>query len=142
MVDAMRQEHVILVNEQGQPLALRKYAAHTATTPLHLAFSAGYLTSRANVWSPAARCKKPGPASGPTPFAATRSRVKRPKPIIRRCRFELGADIDSLTPCMPIAIETDPSGIVENEICPVFAAHIISPLQINADEVMDYQWRS
>jgi hypothetical protein len=40
MVDAMRQEHVILLNEQGQPCGtLEKYAAHTATTPLHSAFS-------------------------------------------------------------------------------------------------------
>jgi isopentenyl-diphosphate delta-isomerase len=29
---------------------------------------------------------------------------------------------------------------VENEVCPVYAAHIVSPLQLNADEVMDYQW--
>lgn len=34
MVDAMRQEHVILLNEQDQPCGtLEKYAAHTATTP-------------------------------------------------------------------------------------------------------------
>jgi len=40
MVDAMRQEHVILLNEQDQPCGtLEKYAAHTATTPLHSAFS-------------------------------------------------------------------------------------------------------
>ncbi|MGQ7190242.1 hypothetical protein ACUODJ_50655, partial [Escherichia sp. HC-CC] len=35
---------------------------------------------------------------------------------------------------------TDPSGIVENEVCPVFAARTTSALQINDDEVMDYQW--
>jgi hypothetical protein len=36
--------------------------------------------------------------------------------------------------------ETDPSGIVENEICPVFAARITNDVTINEDEVMDYQW--
>ena len=35
---------------------------------------------------------------------------------------------------------TDPSGIVENEVCPVYAAHIVSELQLNPDEVMDCQW--
>lgn len=35
---------------------------------------------------------------------------------------------------------TDPNGIVENEVCPVFAARTTSALQINDDEVMDYQW--
>ncbi|MDA2046449.1 isopentenyl-diphosphate delta-isomerase, partial [Bacillus cereus] len=30
--------------------------------------------------------------------------------------------------------------IVENEICPVFAARITNEITINDDEVMDYQW--
>lgn len=29
---------------------------------------------------------------------------------------------------------------LENEVCPVFAARTTSALQINDDEVMDYQW--
>ena len=62
--------------------------------------------------------------------------------IERRCRFEVGVEIAHLT---PIAAdfrycEIDPSGIVENEICPVFAAQIVSPLRVNPDEVVDYQW--
>lgn len=31
---------------------------------------------------------------------------------------------------------------MENEVCPVYAAHIVSPLQLNPDEVMDCQWSS
>ena len=27
-----------------------------------------------------------------------------------------------------------------NEVCPVYAAHIVSELQLNPDEVMDCQW--
>jgi isopentenyl-diphosphate delta-isomerase len=41
--------------------------------------------------------------------------------IIRRCRFEVGAEITDITAVAPEFRyrEVDPSGIVENEICPV-----------------------
>lgn len=62
--------------------------------------------------------------------------------IIRRARFELGADIRALTPVYADFryCAADPSGIVENEVCPVYAAQLISTLQPNAEEVMDYRW--
>lgn len=62
--------------------------------------------------------------------------------IIRRCRFEVGAELSDITAVAPEFRyrETDPSGIVENEICPVFAARITNDVTINEDEVMDYQW--
>ncbi len=62
--------------------------------------------------------------------------------IIRRCRFEVGAEITDITPVAPAFRyrEADPSGIVENEICPVYAARVTNTLAINSDEVMEYQW--
>ncbi len=33
-----------------------------------------------------------------------------------------------------------PNGIVENEVCPVYAARVTSAVQPNTDEVMEYQW--
>jgi isopentenyl-diphosphate delta-isomerase type 1 len=62
--------------------------------------------------------------------------------MVRRCRYEVGVDIIDITPIAPgfRYRETDPSGIVENEICPVFAAQIVTPLNINTEEVMEYQW--
>jgi isopentenyl-diphosphate delta-isomerase len=45
--------------------------------------------------------------------------------IIRRCRYEVGAEITDYPRRRRVSLpETDPSGIVENEICPVFAARI------------------
>jgi isopentenyldiphosphate isomerase len=40
--------------------------------------------------------------------------------MVRRCRYEVGVDIIDITPIAPgfRYRETDPSGIVENEICP------------------------
>lgn len=140
----MRQEHVILLNEQDQPCGtLEKYAAHTATTPCTPLSRAGYLTSRANCWSPAARCTKSlarcldqlclrSPAVGRN----QRSRYCPPGSLRTGCRYQLAH---------PVYADfryraTDPSGIVENEVCPVYAAHIVSELQLNPDEVMDCQW--
>lgn len=62
--------------------------------------------------------------------------------VIRRCRYELGVEITSPESVYPDFHyrATDPNGIVENEMCPVFAARITSALQPNGDEVMDYQW--
>lgn len=62
--------------------------------------------------------------------------------IVRRCRYEVGAEITGITPVAAEFryCETDPSGIVENEICPVFAARITNALTINSDEVMAYEW--
>ena len=145
MVDAMRQEHVILLNEQDQPCGtLEKYAAHTATTPLHSAFSCWIFNEQGQLLVTRRSLHKkawPGvwtnsvcghPQLGETHEAA----------IVRRARFELGADINLLTPVYADFRyrATDPSGIVENEVCPVYAAHIVSELQLNPDEVMDCQW--
>jgi isopentenyl-diphosphate delta-isomerase len=145
MVDAMRQEHVILLNEQGQPCGtLEKYAAHTATTPLHSAFSCWLFNDQGQLLVTRRSLHKkawPGvwtnsvcghPQSGETITDA----------IIRRAYFEMGTEIAELTPVYPDFryCAADPSGIVENEVCPVYAAQVVSQLQPNPDEVMDYQW--
>ena len=109
----MQTEHVILLNAQGVPTGtLEKYAAHTADTLLHLAFSSWLFNAKGQLL------------------------------VIRRCRYELGVEItppESIYPDFYYRA-TDPNGIVENEVCPVFAARTTSALQINDDEVMDYQW--
>ncbi|MGY9985687.1 isopentenyl-diphosphate Delta-isomerase [Citrobacter freundii] len=97
----MRQEHVILLNEQDQPCGtLEKYAAHTATTPLHSAFSCWIFNEQGQLLVTRRSLHKkawPGvwtnsvcghPQLGETNEAA----------IVRRARFELGADINLLTP--------------------------------------------
>ncbi|MBL5920939.1 isopentenyl-diphosphate Delta-isomerase [Lelliottia amnigena] len=139
------QEHVILVNDQGEVVGTQeKYAAHTSHTSLHLAFSSWLFNDRGQcLVTRRALSKKAWPGvwtnsvCGHPQIGETTEQA-----IARRCRFEVGVEIAHLT---PIAAdfrycEIDPSGIVENEICPVFAAQIVSPLRVNPDEVMDYQW--
>ncbi|MNZ74196.1 Isopentenyl-diphosphate Delta-isomerase [compost metagenome] len=139
------QEHVILVNDQGEVVGTQeKYAAHTSHTSLHLAFSSWLFNDRGQCLVTRRALSKiawPGvwtnSVCGHPQIGETTEQA-----ITRRCRFEIGVELAQLT---PIAAdfrycEIDPSGIVENEICPVFAAQIISPLKVNPDEVMDYRW--
>ncbi|EJH4512473.1 isopentenyl-diphosphate Delta-isomerase [Salmonella enterica subsp. enterica serovar Infantis] len=141
----MTEEHVVLLDEQDKPSGtLEKYAAHTLNTPLHLAFSCWLFNEDGQLLVTRRSLNKkawPGvwtnsvcghPQQGETTEEA----------IIRRCRFELGVEITDLTPVYPHFSyrATDPNGIVENEVCPVFAARATSVLQVNSEEVMDYQW--
>ena len=141
----MQTEHVILLNAQGVPTGtLEKYAAHTADTLLHLAFSSWLFNAKGQILvTRRALSKKAWPG------VWTNSVCGHPQlgesnedAVIRRCRYELGVEItppESIYPDFRYRA-TDPNGIVENEVCPVFAARTTSALQINDDEVMDYQW--
>ncbi|HCO7671848.1 TPA: isopentenyl-diphosphate delta-isomerase [Escherichia coli] len=112
----MQTEHVILLNAQGVPTGtLEKYAAHTADTRLHRAFSSWLFNAKGQL-------------------LVTRRALSK--------KAWLGVEItppESIYPDFRYRA-TDPNGIVENEVCPVFAARTTSALQINDDEVMDYQW--
>ncbi|MEN0630210.1 isopentenyl-diphosphate Delta-isomerase [Phytobacter ursingii] len=139
------QEHVILLDEHGSPIGMEeKYTAHHHNTPLHLAFSSWLFNSHGE-------CLVTRRAMGKKawPGVWTNSVCGHPQEgetleqaMVRRCRYEVGVDIIDITPIAPgfRYRETDPSGIVENEICPVFAAQIVTPLDINTEEVMAYQW--
>ena len=50
--------------------------------------------------------------------------------------------VDDLRPVLPTFRYTavDPSGVVENEVCPVYVARITGTLSPHPDEVMDEQW--
>ncbi|WP_176920964.1 isopentenyl-diphosphate Delta-isomerase [Superficieibacter sp. 1612_C1] len=141
----MIREHVILLDAQDRPSGtLEKYAAHTAATPLHLAFSSWLFNAQGQLLvTRRALGKKAWPG------VWTNSACGHPQEgetfeqaIARRCRFELGVEIADPTPVHPAFryCETDPSGIMENEFCPVYAARAVSDINLNPDEVMDYQW--
>ncbi|HCC0889041.1 TPA: isopentenyl-diphosphate Delta-isomerase [Salmonella enterica] len=141
----MTEEHVVLLDEQDKPSGtLEKYAAHTANTPLHLAFSCWLFNEGGQLLVTRRSLSKKA-----WPGVWTNSVCGHPQQgeaieeaIVRRCRFELGVEITDLAPVYPNFSyrAADPNGIVENEVCPVFAARVTSELQVNSEEVMDYQW--
>jgi isopentenyl-diphosphate delta-isomerase len=138
-------ELVILLDERGAPLGTaEKSAVHTSETPLHLAISchifnpAGdvLITRRAlgkktwpGVWTNSA-CGHPGP--GETMEDAIR----------RRAKDELGMELGAITEVLPDFRyrAVDASGIVENEICPVFVARALGEPRPAASEVCEWQW--
>lgn len=142
------EECVVLLDPNGTPIGARAKAdVHSATTPLHLAFSlyvfddAGrvLLTRRAltkaawpGVWTNSC-CGHPGVGED------------LPTAVRRRLDQELGLEVDDLTSVLPDFSyrARDASGIEENEVCPVFVGTALHPnrgLEPNALEVMDYTW--
>lgn len=122
-------EQVVLLGADGRPIGTAsKAAVHTTQTPLHLAFSVYIvddqdqvlMTRRAltkrtwpGVWTNSC-CGHPAPGE----LIADAAR--------RRVRQELGYDLDLLRPVLPEFgyRAVDDSGIVENELCPVFWARV------------------
>ncbi len=112
--------------------------------PLYISrFPAGCLTSRVSYWSLAVRWAK-SLARGMDQLGLRTPQQGETfeQAVTRRCRFELGVEISDIAPVHPAFRyrAVAPNGIVENEVCPVYAARVVSEVQPNDDEVMDYQW--
>lgn len=140
-------ELVVLLDEDGSAIGeAEKSLVHTTNTPLHLAFSchifneAGevLITRRAlskqtwpGVWTNSV-CGHPGPGE-PMVHA-----------IARRAHDELGVSLDSITEALPDFRyrATDASGIVENEVCPVFVARTTTNPTPEESEVCEWAWVS
>jgi isopentenyl-diphosphate delta-isomerase len=138
-------ELVVLVAEDGSPIGTAvKATVHTTDTPLHLAFSCHVtneqgevlITRRAltkltwpGVWTNSF-CGHPGPDEN------------MENAILRRAEQELGLTVTDIRSALPDfryrAI--DASGIVENEICPVFAATAVGEPNPSPDEVSEWRW--
>jgi isopentenyl-diphosphate Delta-isomerase len=138
-------ERVILVADDGTPLgSADKRTVHSTDTPLHLAFSCHVfdedgrvlVTRRSlqkltwpGVWTNSF-CGHPGPGE-PVEDA-----------IGRRAERELGLAVRSVELVVPDFRyrAVDASGIVENELCPVYRAVAVSPLEPRPDEVAEHAW--
>lgn len=145
---AVLTEQVVLLDADRLPCGTAdKAAVHTADTPLHLAFScyatdgAGslLLTRRAvtkrtwpGVWTNTV-CGHPAPGEALEDAVA------------RRVRQEMGLALAGLTLALPDFAyrATDASGVVENEVCPVFTA-VVDPAGAaptpDPAEVEEWRW--
>ena len=138
-------EQVVLVDETGAQIGIaNKDTVHSAATPLHLAFSCHLydrdgrvlVTRRAlskltwpGVWTNSF-CGHPAPGES---FEEA---------IARRARMELGITVSDVQAVLPDFRyrATDASGVVENELCPVYTAVTFDPIEPSPTEVAEWQW--
>ena len=138
-------ELVVLLSEDGREIGTAdKSTVHTTDTPLHLAFSCHIFSSTGQVLiTRRALSKKTWPG------VWTNSACGHPGPgesmedaIRRRAQHELGLELEDITEALPDFRyrAVDASGIVENEICPVFVARTSADPTPLDDEVCEWQW--
>lgn len=138
-------EYVVLVDDEGREIGTApKSSVHGTDTALHLAFSCHVIDSRGRVLvTRRALTKKTWPGVWTNSFCG------HPLPaepllaaVERRARHELGLTLSDIELALPLFRyrATDASGIVENEICPVYTARTDAQPVFDPDEVIDAQW--
>ena len=138
-------ELVVLVDDSGAPIgSAEKATVHTQTTPLHLAFSCHVFNPAGQVLVTRRALSKatwPGVWSNsfcghPAPGEAVEDAIRR------RAERELGLQLDAIEVVLPEFRyrAVDASGVVENEICPVFRAVTRDEPNPQDDEIEEYAW--
>jgi isopentenyl-diphosphate Delta-isomerase len=142
---AVDPELVVLVDAAGHPQGTaEKRTVHGIDTPLHLAFSCHVFDADGRVlMTRRALSKLTWPGVWTNSFCGHQvpgSSVE--DAVTARATVELGIRITDLEPVLPDFRyrAVDASGIVENEICPVFRAVTTDAVAANPDEVAEWTW--
>ncbi|MFW6773612.1 isopentenyl-diphosphate Delta-isomerase [Nocardioides sp. CPCC 205120] len=141
----VEEDLVVLVDDDGTPRGTApRVGVHSTTTPLHLAFSCHLLDRDGRLlMTRRALVKRTWPG------VWTNSYCGHPRPgedvadaVRRYGRRELGVDVHDVRPVLPQFRyrAVDASGVVENEICPVFVARTDDALRPDPDEVAEHAW--
>ncbi|WP_264176699.1 isopentenyl-diphosphate Delta-isomerase [Agilicoccus flavus] len=138
-------DDVVLLDEDGTAIGRApRLAVHGSDTPLHLAFSIHLFDDEGRVLiTRRALSKKTWPG------VWTNSCCGHPRPnedpvvaVRRRVREELGLDVQDVTPVVPDFRyrAVDASGVVENEVCPVYVGTARGPVRADPAEVVEHSW--
>jgi len=144
-LDPVTLDLVVLLDDDGEPMGTApRDEVHTEQTPLHLAFSC-------YVVGPARRVLLTRRSLGKRtwPGVWTNSFCGHPRPgedpvsaVHRYAARELGITISDLRCVVPDFRyrAVDPSGVVENELCPVYVGTSSDPVAENPSEVAEFRW--
>lgn len=137
-------ERVVLLSESGAAVGTAlKSEVHHRATPLHLAFSC-YVFDRSGALLVTRRAL----SKTTWPGVWTNSFCGHPAPgediraaVARRAADELGISLSDLRPVLPDFRyrAVMPNGVVENEICPVFAAVTADAARPDPSEVDGFE---
>ena len=138
-------DEVVLLSPDGAPIGTAPKAdVHGAATPLHLAFSCYVYDEDGRLLvTRRALVKRTWPGVWTNSFCGHPAPGEALEDAVRRHgRRELGAELDQLRTELPDFRyrAVDASGVVENEVCPVFSARTTSALTPDPAEVMQTVW--
>lgn len=138
-------QQVVLVGPEGKPCGSHpKRSVHSADTPLHLGFSCHVLNTAGEVLvTRRALSKATWPGVWTNTFCGHPAPGEEWSEAVDRHAFEeLGLELTGLSLVLPDFRyrATDASGVVENEICPVFTAVASQRPNPNPAEVVETAW--
>ena len=138
-------EQVVLLDDDGNAVGVAdKHAVHHAQTPLHLAFSCYVLDPDGRLLVTRRALSK-----ATFPGVWTNSCCGHPAPgedveeaVVRRVREELGLSLRDVRLVLPrfryrAVMDT---GVLENEMCPVYVATSTGDVRADAAEVEEHRW--
>lgn len=138
-------DDVVLLDDEGRAIGTAlKSIVHGIDTPLHLAFSCHVVNDEGQVLVTRRALTK-----STWPGVWTNSFCGHPRPaepvlaaVHRRAEYELGLTLTQVELALPLfryrAVDT--TGIVENEVCPVYTARSTGTPAPNALEVLEARW--
>lgn len=145
MVNMAEVEEVVLLDEGGRPVGVApKVGVHGPDTPLHLAFSCFVLNEHGEVLVTRRALEK-----STWPGVWSNSFCGHPQPaepvlsaVHRRADYVVGLELSHVELALPVFRyrAVDASGVVENEICPVYVASTSGLANPHPGEVMDHAW--
>ncbi len=138
-------DHVVTCDDVGNRIGtVARAEVHTTDTPLHLAFSCYLLDDEGRLLvTRRALAKKTWPGVWTNSFCGhLRWTESAEQSLVRHAEHELGAEVSNIEVVVPgfRYRAVDASGIVENEICPVYVARVVGDVEPNPDEVSEHVW--
>ncbi len=137
------EEFVVLVDKADREIGVEKKEwVHSSVTPLHRAFSLFLFNSKKELLlQQRSKIKKTWPGTW------SNSCCGHPLPgetyekaVIRRAKFELGIELQTVTKVFDYKYCFSKDGVMENEICPVFTGIYDGKVQLRPDEVQAVRW--